>query len=132
LIQTYHPENQVIRWAAERDYQNFYAFEIKERQALSYPPFSKIIKLSYRDFSVGITEREAQRVYQRLISANSQKSDIQIYPPLAPYIPKIRNRFIRQIVLKIKNQAELPSKLKAELKALPNGWNIDVDPISLI
>ena len=132
LIQTYHPENQVIRWAAERDYQNFYAFEIKERQALSYPPFSKIIKLSYKDFSVGITEREAQRVYQRLISANSQKSDIQIYPPLAPYIPKIRNRFIRQIVLKIKNQAELPSKLKAELKALPNGWNIDVDPISLI
>ncbi|MEF3692269.1 MAG: primosomal protein N' [Candidatus Moraniibacteriota bacterium] len=131
LIQTYHPENQIIRWTGERDYKKFFESEIKEREALSYPPFSRIIKLTYKDFALGVVEKEAQRVYEKLIRANENNS-IQIYPPLAPYIPKIRKRFIRQIILKIKNGEKISPSLKAELEALPNGWDIDVDPISLI
>lgn len=131
LIQTYHPENQIIRWTSERNYLKFYEFEIKEREALSYPPFSKIIKLTYKDFSLGAVEKEVQRIYQKLTQAN-QSSLIQIYPPIAPYVPKVRKRFIRQIILKIKNGEKLSPSLKAEFKALPNGWNIDIDPISLI
>lgn len=132
IIQTYHPENQIIRWTSEKNYQKFYEFEIKERQALYYPPFSQIVKLTYRDFSLSLVEKEAQRIYQKLVSANKKNSNVQIYPPISPYVPKIRKRYQKQIILKIKNEEKISPSLGAEIKALPNGWNIDVDPISLI
>ena len=131
IIQTYHPENQIIRWASEKDYLKLYNYEIKERKALSYPPFSQIIKLTYKDFSLSAVQKETERIFVKLNEANGNDS-IQIYPPQAPYYPKIRKRYQIQIILKIKNQTDLPSALEAELKSLPAGWHIDVDPISII
>lgn len=132
IIQTYHVENQVIRWAAEKSYLKLYDYEIKERKALSYPPFSQITKLTYKDFSLSATEKEAQRIYEKIKEACRENNSIQIYPPRAPYYPKIRKRYQMQIILKIKDKTELPSALIAELKSLPTGWQIDVDPISII
>ncbi|MGW8185518.1 MAG: replication restart helicase PriA [Candidatus Moraniibacteriota bacterium] len=131
IIQTYHVENQVIRWAAEKNYLKLYDYEIKERKALFYPPFSQMIKLTYKDFSLSATEKEAERIFAKLSTAN-ENNKIQIYPPRAPYYPKVRKRYQMQIILKIKDKTELPSTLIAELKSLPTGWQIDVDPISLI
>jgi len=132
LIQTYHPENQIIQWAADRNYLKLYEFEIKERQGLSYPPFSQIIKLTFRDFSLAVVEKELQRVYQKLETAREGNNNIQIYPPHSPYIAKLRKRYQRQIILKIKNEEKISQLLEAEIKALPNGWQVDIDPISLI
>ncbi|KKP81767.1 MAG: Primosomal protein N', partial [Candidatus Moranbacteria bacterium GW2011_GWF1_35_5] len=132
IIQTYHPENQVIRWASEKNYAQLYEYEIKERKSLSYPPFSQIIKLTYKDFYLNSVEKESERIYQKLKEANNENNNLQIYPPCAPYVPKIRKRYAMQIILKIKNEGKLSSLLEAELKSLPNGWQIDVDPISLI
>lgn len=132
LIQTYHVENQIIQWAAEKDYLKFYTYEIKERKALNYPPFGKIIKLTYKDFSLAAVKKETERVFDKLNIANKKEEVIQIYPPLAPYNPKVRKRYLLQIILKIKNETPLSDSLAAEIKSLPNGWQIDVDPISLI
>jgi primosomal protein N' (replication factor Y) len=132
IIQTYHPENQIIQWATDRNYLKLYEFEIKERQALSYPPFSQIIKLTFKDFSQDLAEKETQRIHEKLIQANEGNNEIQIYPPISPYISRIRKRYQKQIILKIKNKEKLPQLLEAEIKALPNGWQIDVNPISLI
>lgn len=51
LIQTYYPDNDVITAAAAQDYQSFYDREIQSRQALGYPPFSRLVNclLSSRD-----------------------------------------------------------------------------------
>ncbi|HBR79059.1 MAG TPA: primosomal protein N' [Candidatus Moranbacteria bacterium] len=132
IIQTYHVENQIIQWAAEKNYAKLYEYEIKERKSLSYPPFSKIIKLTYRDFSLSATQKEAEKTFAKLKEANNENNNLQIYPPRAPYVPKIRKRYAMQIILKIKNEEKISPSLEAELKSLPNGWQIDVDPISLI
>lgn len=132
IIQTYHPENQIIQWAAEKNYLKLYDYEMKERKSLSYPPFSKIIKLTFRDFSLTTAQKETDRVFSKLEEANKNNPNIQIYPPRAPYVPKVRKRYSMQIIIKIKNEEKLSSALEAELKSLPNGWQIDVDPISLI
>jgi primosomal protein N' (replication factor Y) (superfamily II helicase) len=48
IIQTHHPDHAAIRAAADADYKRFYAMEIAEREALSYPPFSHLARLSAR------------------------------------------------------------------------------------
>lgn len=149
LIQTYHPENQILKWAAERNYNNFYDYEIKERKALTYPPFSKIIKLTFKDFSASQAEKEVEKIYLKLKEAlvdnnptyrsyaakgyaDGAQTGIQIYPPQSPYYSRVRRRYQKQIIIRIKNDYTLPAPFLAELKALGIGWHIDVDPISLI
>ncbi len=48
FIQTYNPESPIIKYAAQDDWQSFYQEEIAARQILKYPPFSQIVKLTFR------------------------------------------------------------------------------------
>ncbi|MBQ7737166.1 MAG: primosomal protein N' [Oscillospiraceae bacterium] len=46
VIQTFTPNNQVIRLAAEQDYDAFYALEIELRRLQDCPPFSDIVTVT--------------------------------------------------------------------------------------
>lgn len=131
IIQTYHPENQILQWAAEKDYKSFYDYEIRQRKTLLYPPFSKIIKLTFQSDSKEKLHKETDMVFKKLSSENGSKS-IKIFPPQNPLSNKIRGRYRKQIIIKILNNKDLPKKLKNVLYRLESGWIIDVDPISLI
>ncbi len=131
IIQTYHPENQIIKWAAEKDYEKFYKYEINERKVLSYPPFSKIIKLTFQDYSREKSSQEAELAYEKLVQENKNKY-VKIFPAQDPLNPKLRGRYRKQIIIKISSGKEFPKKLKNILHTLGNGWIIDVDPISLL
>ncbi|MBP7698126.1 MAG: primosomal protein N' [candidate division Zixibacteria bacterium] len=43
LIQTYDPEHPVIDRAAAQDYRGFYESEIRKREELGYPPYSRLV-----------------------------------------------------------------------------------------
>jgi len=131
IIQTYHPENQIIKWAVEKKYEKFYQYEIKERTLLSYPPFSKIIKLTFQDYSKEKTARETERIYNELSDINKNKF-IKIFPSQDPLNPKIRGRYRKQIILKISENKSLSKKIEKIFHRLRNGWVIDVDPINII
>ena len=72
LIQTYNPENKLIEKAALGNYIDFYDNELKLRQALNYPPFFKLIKLTFRhnikekaSYAAKITTEKLKRVIER-------------------------------------------------------------------
>ncbi len=47
LIQTLVPEHQVIKLAAQQDYDGFYELEIGMRKALHYPPFADLVLITF-------------------------------------------------------------------------------------
>ena len=47
IIQTYEPDNEVIRYAASRDYDGFYEYELLHRNIMNYPPYSDIIYVTF-------------------------------------------------------------------------------------
>lgn len=49
ILQTYDPENEIIRLAAGQDYDTFAARELAMRKELFYPPYSEILKLTIAD-----------------------------------------------------------------------------------
>jgi primosomal protein N' (replication factor Y) (superfamily II helicase) len=126
VLQTYQPENRLIKMAAERDWEKFFKLEIAERKSLSLPPFSKLIKLVFQDYSHKKTEAETDRVYSLL----KKIKNINISEPQDSYVPKIRGRFRKQIIIKYKK--EISSQLRKILNGLGQGWIIDVNPISII
>ncbi len=126
VIQTYQPENKSIRFSAERNYEAFFQFEIAERKALSFPPFGRLVKLVFQDYDARKTEVETEKVSTVMQSI----PDTKVTEAQEAFVPKIRGRFRRQIIIKCKSKF-IPEKLIVELKKLGTGWIIDIDPISI-
>ncbi|MCX6765884.1 MAG: primosomal protein N' [Candidatus Moranbacteria bacterium] len=129
IIQTYNPENPIIKSAAKMDLEGFYQKEIEERISLQYPPMARFIKIAFQNTSQKKVEKEAEKAYYDLKGLEN----IIVSEPQNPLVPRRREKFRKQIIIKIKNHSkEIPPALLKMLKKLGSGWIIDVDPISIV
>lgn len=132
VIQTYHPENKLFKFVLNQDYKSFYQAQIRERQALHYPPFGKIIKLTFKDEDKTKAEKIPRILYEKISSLILQYDHISVTEPSDPLVSKIRTKFIKRLIIKIKTDNDprpLPVEILKLLATLPSGWAIDVDPI---
>ena len=129
IIQTFNPNQKIFQFAAERDFEKFFTREIKERKDLFLPPFGKLIKLIFQDYDAKKVSLEAERLYKALEELSDK--DVAIAEPQNSFIANVCGRHRKQIILKLKNKLISP-EIKNILSALPAGWLIDVDPISII
>jgi len=128
IIQTYNPENKIIQLAAKKDFDSFYKQEIIERKELRYPPFSRLVKLTYRakDNHQGKTQSES--LESRIKNSGLPTNAFEILGPSPAFIAKERNKWVWQILLKIDEE-----KIKDDLlKLVPLDWEIEVDPESTL
>ncbi|HSM71921.1 MAG TPA: hypothetical protein VK851_10295, partial [Anaerolineales bacterium] len=124
ILQTFDPENQVIRSAAEHDVNGFYAYELKQRKRLGYPPFTRLVRLEYRSTDQALSEKEAMRVAEK-ISVGSVKQSGMI-GPVPSYFARVGGYYRWQIVLRGANPQEWLRDVKLD------GWRVEVDPVSLL
>ena len=118
LIQTYNPDDPALVAAADGKVEEFWKNELEQRKAYGYPPFTKLIKLTYRNRDVRIAKKIAQDLAKKLSGT--------AYPAL---IFKERGMYIWHVLLKIK---VITDSLRTNLCALPPDWTIDVDPINVV
>ena len=107
IIQTYNPLHNVIQQVTNNDYEGMYKEQLYERQIYKYPPYFRLVKLTlkHRDFEK--LKEGTQWLYQVL----KQNFDIPILGPEEPAINRIRNEYIRTIMIKIPvNQPLQPTK----------------------
>lgn len=131
LVQTFSPKEEVLDYLNSKSYRDFYKNEIKLRKKLFYPPFSGVVKLSYRDNSKKKTEKEAKEVFDLLAAAGN--NEIEVSEPYEPPASKKRGYFYKNILIKIpcgKRLEKLP--LYPIIGGLGKGWTVDVDPISTV
>ena len=94
VIQTYNPDNYAVISAAASDFKSFYAAESVIRQGLFYPPFSKMIKISYSHQSeTSIIETASEMVKRMEPIAEKYGGRIRITGPAPALVPKIQNIF---------------------------------------
>ncbi len=66
IIQTRHPDNEIICLAAAHDYRAFYEHELELRQALRYPPFSRLIFVIVEHSSEAQATKHSETLKQHL------------------------------------------------------------------
>ena len=131
VIQTYNPKNYVIQAIAQNNDQLFYRQEIKNRSQFFYPPFSHLVKLTIKHKNNTFAKEQAQILKAKLDRAIIKVSDkIKILGPAPGFIPKIKNQYIWQIILKV--DLKLMPKLPILLGIIPKFWLIDIDPENLL
>ncbi|HBO16870.1 MAG: Primosome assembly protein PriA [Candidatus Moranbacteria bacterium GW2011_GWE2_35_2-] len=131
VVQTFQPENFVIKSAIENDFRKFYEKELGERKELDYPPFGKLIKLIFQDQNEKKAKKETDRVFQILEWVSEDLDGTRIYPPQNCMLSNIRGKHRKQIIIKYKTK-DVDLKIKKAIQSLGPGWIIDRDPISII
>jgi len=130
IIQTYNAEHPIIKSLANYEFEKFYENEIEQRKALKYPPFYRLIKLTLRTIHKAKMEKESAFIFGRMKILSERDKNISVFEPFSPQLSKIRDKFRKQIVIKLHCQ-EIPEELQKTLRNLGGEWIIDVDPISI-
>ena len=105
IMQTYNPEQPVVRTILTHDFRGFYAAEIEERRLFNYPPFTRMIKLVLKDRDHQVVANAANELYRQL---TGDLNRTMVLGPVIPGIAKIRDRFLRDIFLKIGRDKPMP------------------------
>ena len=114
VIQTYNPYHNTIQQVLGNDYLGMYKEQIYERQNFKYPPFFRLVKLTlkHRDFD---KLKEGSMWFYNVLSQNL---DMPVLGPEEPAINRIRNEYIRTIMVKIPVQKHLGNTKKNIAKVL--------------
>jgi primosomal protein N' (replication factor Y) len=128
VLQTYLPEHYALTHAAVHDYPGFAEEELKNRRRLGYPPFQKLVRMvfTHPDESEArrIAEAMAQTLRARIVE--QERLETSLIGPVPCFFAKARGRYRWQIVLRGPQPAamiDVPT---------PDGWQVDVDPETLL
>ncbi len=125
VIQTYSPDNPILSSAISKQWDEFYASELEQRQRFMFPPFCYLLKLSCKRSSQSSALAAANTLAALL---KGQALKIQINGPAPAFREKIAKQYEWQLIIKSKRRGEL---IKV-IQLLPNGWSYDIDPINLL
>lgn len=125
LIQSYAPENAVLRAAAARDWANFYSTELDERRAFRFPPYVHLLKLTCSRATSAAAERAATKLSQQIQKTHPK---LIIEGPSAAFHPKEGGKYRWQLIVKSASRQILVDIATT----LPSGWVHDLDPAHLL
>jgi primosomal protein N' (replication factor Y) len=112
VIQTYDPSHRVIKQVIENNYTDLYFTEMEERKSFKYPPFYRIINLD-------IKHKDPEVLYnQSVYLGNELRKQFgdRVIGPETPLISRIRNYYIKSIMLKFEKDGISINKVKAAIR----------------
>jgi primosomal protein N' (replication factor Y) len=97
IIQTYNPLHNVIQQVTQNNYLDMYKEQVYERRIFQYPPYFRLIKLTIKCKDFEKLKESSLWLYQVL----KQSLNCPVLGPEEPVISKIRNEYLRTILIKI-------------------------------
>ena len=134
LIQTFSSNNKIFDLIKKQNHDGFYKKEIVERNQFNYPPYYRLIKISIKSRDIETLIKASNWLFQSL----SNGFTYPIYGPSDPHVSRIKNEFIKQILIKYPN-TNVRNKIKRHLMKSIESFesiakfrviklNIDIDP----
>ncbi|MGB3006243.1 MAG: primosomal protein N', partial [Chitinophagaceae bacterium] len=111
LVQTSQPKNPVLQIVQQHDFKIMFAEEIKKRKEFFYPPFSRIIHVTFKHKLKEVVERAAQYYTDTLKNKYGQ----YIVGPAEPVIGRIRNQYLMELLLKLPRDGKTINQCKKDL-----------------
>jgi primosomal protein N' (replication factor Y) len=108
IIQTRQVKNEVLQAVANNDYEGFYSSQILEREQFSYPPFSRLIKLTIKHKQPEIINQVSAQFSQLL----KQQLGARVLGPETPFVSKIKNFYLRNILVKMEKDKDNEKAIK--------------------
>lgn len=135
IVQTYNPYHQILQQVSMGNYEAMFTDQLNDRRQFHYPPFYRLIKITLK-------HKEYNRVNESAAwFAKSLRNSFgdNVLGPEFPPIARIRNLYLKNILLKIPKQQSLAktkdviSRIKASFLSISEYRSIriiiDVDTV---
>ena len=134
LVQSYSPDREPIAKAVNNKIEEFYENELKQRQALGFPPYTRLLRLVFRSQvpqSAYLAAENAMHILEK-----NALNDVELLGPAECPVSKVNNSYRHQILMRslsVKSMIESAKKLIWGYKCPNNVYiEVDVDPVSLL
>jgi len=129
IIQTYTPDHYAIEAAANHDYHSLYEREVEFRRRMGYPPFGRLVRMTFAHTNSQYAQRQAAMMLNGLREEQQRLGipNLDVLGPAPAFVPRLRGRYRWNVILR----GSEPAALLRDLP-LPRGWTVDVDPISVL
>ena len=109
VLQTYSPENYILRYAVNYDYKGFFENEVKIRKATGFPPYSLICRVMV----TAEEDRAALEVLKEVYFAidalkQSDEDEFIFFNKMHSPIKKIQGKVRYQVLMRLKSGKLLP------------------------
>jgi primosomal protein N' (replication factor Y) (superfamily II helicase) len=111
LVQTSQPKHPLLQVVQQHDYKAMFAEEIKKRKEFSYPPFSRIIHLTFKHKIKEVVEK-ASHMYTETLKP---KYGNYLVGPAEPVIGRIRNQYLMELLIKLPRDGKTINQCKRDL-----------------
>ncbi|MBR2441810.1 MAG: primosomal protein N' [Clostridia bacterium] len=134
VLQTFDPENEVLRFATSYDYEGFYENEISLRAAMAFPPFSKIVRVLVTGEDDKKCIEALREVYiglEQLYTENPDK--FLFFNKMRAPIKRIQNKYRYQVLMRLSDTSVLPEvySICAEARTRDALVSVEENPTNL-
>ena len=135
IIQTFSPENDILKLAAKQDYETFFENEIKIRKAMLYPPFADLCIVGFTGENENKVMNASLKFFKNIkkeLAENHSKMPLRIFAPVPANVKKVSGKYRYRIVIKCRNDHDFRTMLSEQLinfskEAYAGSVNIFVD-----
>lgn len=135
-IQTSKPDFELFQLLDWNNQKVFYTEELKKRKELNYPPYFRLIKITLKHKN----DQLAQNAADYFADGLKRILKTEVLGPSNPMISRVRNYYLKDILIKLPNNAGLITKTKkALIKSIQNmeghqdmrglKFVLDIDPL---
>lgn len=102
ILQTYDPDNPILRFAAAYDYEGFYRHEVNMRAATMFPPFALIVRVMVSAAEERAALGALREVYEKLQAVYMEASgDFLFFNRMHAPIKRIQGRHRYQVLMRL-------------------------------
>ena len=131
LVQTYHPTHAAILAAETHDYLSFARGELEERQALGYPPFSRMLLLRCDGEDLTLVRERLSAVADRL-----RAQPVEVLGPAPCPLERLHGRFRMMLLLRHTDAHALRAAIRAAGVVTGDDGKtklvLDCDPVTML
>ncbi|AUC84396.1 primosomal protein N' [Polaribacter sp. ALD11] len=128
-IQTYNPYHQILQQVSTTNYAEMYKEQMQERWQYKYPPYYRVIKITLKHKDYNKVDSGVNWLFKALQTSFGEN----VLGPTAPSVSRVRNQYIKNIVIKIPPKQSL-ANTKSQITKIRNTFEAvkDFRPIRFI
>lgn len=121
IIQSFNPENKVLNFVKDNDFEGFFAYEMNIRHKLKYPPYTYIAYVLVKSRDYEIASKKANEI-KRSLDGNKDNGTM-VFGPTPAGVFKVNNVYHFGIIIKY----TFDNKLLNMLNKLDKEYILDKD-----
>ena len=107
VLQTYNPDNPILRFSINYDYQGFFNREKALRKSTGFPPYSLVLRIMVEGDEDGAAIETLKRVYLKTKTIRDENADkFLFFNKMRCPVKRIKNKFRYEILMRLRGDYE--------------------------